>query len=63
MAAESLADADALRTALLQAVSHDLRTPLASVKASVTSLLQHDVSWTDEERQSSWRRSTRRRTG
>ena len=51
VAAESLADADALRTALLRAVSHDLRTPLASVKASVTSLMQHDVSWTDAERQ------------
>jgi two-component system, OmpR family, sensor histidine kinase KdpD len=34
-----------LRTALLAAVSHDLRTPLASIKASVTSLLAHDVDW------------------
>ena len=41
-----LAETDALRTALLRAVSHDLRTPLASIKASVTSLLQHDVDWT-----------------
>jgi two-component system sensor histidine kinase KdpD len=40
-----IAEADALRTALLRAVSHDLRTPLASIKASVSSLLQHDVSW------------------
>ncbi len=37
---------DALRTALLRSVSHDLRTPLASIKASVTSLLQDDVDWT-----------------
>ena len=51
VAAESLADADALRTALLRAVSHDLRTPLASVKASVTSLHAADVSWADAERQ------------
>jgi two-component system sensor histidine kinase KdpD len=33
-------------------VSHDLRTPLASIKAAVTSLLQRDVEWsTDEERE------------
>ena len=34
-----------LRTALLAAVSHDLRTPLASIKAAATSLLQPDVEW------------------
>ena len=49
-AAATLADTDALRTALLQAVSHDLRTPLASIKASATSLLQDDVAWSDKER-------------
>lgn len=36
---------DAYRTSLLRAVSHDLRTPLTSVKASVTSLLASDVEW------------------
>jgi two-component system, OmpR family, sensor histidine kinase KdpD len=46
--AEGLAEANELRTALLAAVSHDLRTPLASIKASVTSLLQRDVHWTPE---------------
>lgn len=46
--AEDLAEANALRTALLAAVSHDLRTPLASIKASVTSLLQDDISWSPE---------------
>jgi two-component system sensor histidine kinase KdpD len=46
--AEGLAEANALRTALLAAVSHDLRTPLASIKASVSSLLQRDVEWTPE---------------
>jgi len=47
-AAESaeLAETDRLRTALLRAVSHDLRTPLSSIKAAVTSLLQGDVDWT-----------------
>jgi two-component system, OmpR family, sensor histidine kinase KdpD len=43
-AAEGLAEANELRTALLAAVSHDLRTPLASIKAAVTSLLQPDVT-------------------
>jgi two-component system sensor histidine kinase KdpD len=38
-----------LRTALLSAVSHDLRTPLASIKASVSSLRAHDVEWSPDE--------------
>jgi two-component system, OmpR family, sensor histidine kinase KdpD len=41
--AEGLQEGNALRTALLAAVSHDLRTPLAGIKASVTSLLQRDI--------------------
>ena len=49
--AAHLADANALRTALLQAVSHDLRTPLATIKASATSLLQSDVTWDAAQRQ------------
>jgi two-component system sensor histidine kinase KdpD len=44
-----LAQANDLRTALLAAVSHDLRTPLASIKAAATSLLQGDVSWSDQQ--------------
>jgi two-component system sensor histidine kinase KdpD len=40
-----------LRTALLAGVSHDLRTPLASIKAAATSLLQKDVVWTPEAEQ------------
>ena len=43
--AEGLAETDRLRTALLGAVSHDLRTPLASIMASVTSLLETDIDW------------------
>jgi len=43
--AEALAEGNRMRTALLAAVSHDLRTPLASVKASVSSLRQTDVAW------------------
>ena len=48
--AARLTEADLLRTALLQAVSHDLRTPLASIKASATSLLQSDVAWSPAQR-------------
>jgi two-component system sensor histidine kinase KdpD len=39
-----------MRTALLAAVSHDLRTPLASAKAAVTSLRSPDVNWAAEDR-------------
>jgi two-component system sensor histidine kinase KdpD len=49
--AEILRRTDQLRTALLNAVSHDLRTPLATIIASAGSLRQHDVSWTGEERE------------
>jgi two-component system sensor histidine kinase KdpD len=48
--AEILTRSDQLKSALLSAVSHDLRTPLASIKASATSLLQTDVNWSDEDR-------------
>ncbi len=50
--AEILQRTDTLKTALLNAVSHDLRTPLASIIASAGSLRQRDVEWTDAERQS-----------
>jgi two-component system sensor histidine kinase KdpD len=48
---EILRRTDQLRTTLLNAVSHDLRTPLATIIASAGSLRQKDVTWTDEERQ------------
>ena len=38
-----------MRAALLAGVGHDLRTPLASVKAAVSSLRQDDVAWTAAE--------------
>jgi two-component system, OmpR family, sensor histidine kinase KdpD len=47
--AEALAEGNRMRTALLAAVSHDLRTPLASIKASVSSLRQTDVAWTPQD--------------
>ena len=49
-AAVPLAEADRMRTALLNAVSHDLHTPTASAKAAVSSLLSRDVTWTAEDR-------------
>lgn len=44
-AVAELSEANTLRSALLAAVSHDLRTPLASIKAAVTSLLSREVKW------------------
>ncbi|MBF8185738.1 sensor histidine kinase KdpD [Nonomuraea sp. K274] len=48
--ARPLAEADRMRTALLAAVSHDLRTPLASAKAAVESLGNTDIAWSDHDR-------------
>ncbi|MFJ4714127.1 ATP-binding protein [Streptomyces sp. NPDC088785] len=47
--ARSLAEGNRIRTALLAAVSHDLRTPLAGIKASVSSLRSEDVEWSPED--------------
>jgi len=47
--ASVLAEANALRSALLQAVSHDLRTPLAAIKASASSLAEGDIQWSPED--------------
>jgi two-component system sensor histidine kinase KdpD len=47
--ARELAEGNRIRTALLAAVSHDLRTPLAGIKAAVSSLRSQDVEWSDED--------------
>jgi len=47
--AQALAEADRLRRALLSAVSHDLRTPLAAVKAAVSSLRSDDIEFSPED--------------
>ncbi|MFI0464298.1 DUF4118 domain-containing protein [Saccharopolyspora sp. 5N102] len=47
--ARQLTAANQMRTALLAAVSHDLRTPLASATAAVESLLSDDVAWSEED--------------
>jgi two-component system sensor histidine kinase KdpD len=46
---DALERANELRTALLRAVSHDLRSPLSAIQASVTSMLQEDVQWPPED--------------
>ncbi|MFD9128887.1 ATP-binding protein [Kitasatospora sp. NPDC059571] len=47
---EPIRAADRMRTALLAAVSHDLRTPLAAALASVGSLRSPEVSFSEEDR-------------
>ncbi|TQK51370.1 two-component system sensor histidine kinase KdpD [Streptomyces sp. SLBN-118] len=47
--ARRLAEGNRIRTALLAAVSHDLRTPLAAIKAAVSSLRSDDVAWSEED--------------
>ncbi|MGW3956283.1 ATP-binding protein [Streptomyces sp. NPDC004752] len=47
---EPVKAADRLRTALLRAVGHDLRTPLAAGWAAVTSLRGRDVAFSAEDR-------------
>lgn len=49
--ASALSQSDELKSALLAAVSHDLRTPLASIKAAATSLLDDSIAWDAETRQ------------
>lgn len=46
-----LAEADSLRSALLAAVSHDLRTPLAAIKASTSTLISVGDSVSQDDRQ------------
>ena len=61
--ATALAKANELRTALLAAVSHDLRTPLASIRASATSLLSDEIDWDPAAARNCCRRSTRKPSG
>ncbi len=43
-------ESDALKSALLQSVSHDLRTPLASIRAAAGSLMDREVDLGPEDR-------------
>ncbi|NUP74993.1 MAG: DUF4118 domain-containing protein [Sinomonas sp.] len=45
-----LEEGNTIRTSILRAVSHDLRTPLSGIKLSVSSLRQPDVAFTPGER-------------
>ncbi len=47
--ADRLRQSDVVRTAILAAVSHDLRTPLATIKASMSSLRDSTVTWSDQD--------------
>ncbi len=42
-------EADQMRSALLAAVSHDLRGPLASTKAAISSLLNREIDWSKQD--------------
>ena len=46
-----LAESNTMRTSILRAVSHDLRTPLAGIKLAVGGLRQPDIRYTPEEQQ------------
>jgi two-component system sensor histidine kinase KdpD len=48
--AEALRESDQLKDVLLGSVTHDLRTPLASIKAAVSSLLEPNMTWSEDER-------------
>ena len=48
--ARQLTEIDRLRTAILRAVGHDLRTPLAAIKAAASSLHSADVQFTAGDR-------------
>lgn len=49
--ADELGQVDRMRTSLLAAVGHDLRSPLSAAKAAIGSLREDDVAWTPEEQQ------------
>ncbi len=44
-----LTEGNRIRTALLAAVSHDLRSPLAAIKAAISSLRNADIVWSPED--------------
>jgi K+-sensing histidine kinase KdpD len=46
-----LEEVDRARTALLGAVSHDLRTPLSAIAAAASDLREADVEFSDDQRQ------------
>ena len=53
--AEVARRSEALMGALLDSVSHDLRTPLATIRAAAGSMLDEGVAWSPDERMSALR--------
>ena len=53
--AEVARRSEGLMSALLDSVSHDLRTPLATIRAAAGGMLDEGVAWTSEERMSALR--------
>ena len=47
-AAAAAREADNLKSSLLSSVSHELKTPLAALTATVSNLLESDVAWDEE---------------
>lgn len=48
--ARVLEESDRLKSALLSSVSHEFRTPLATIKAATTSLLSDQIPWEAQDR-------------
>jgi two-component system sensor histidine kinase KdpD len=47
--AEALRQADEMKSALMASISHDLKTPLAGIKAAISSLLDERINWSHED--------------
>jgi two-component system sensor histidine kinase KdpD len=47
--AQALREADEMKTALMASISHDLKTPLAGIKAAITSVLDKNIRWSEED--------------
>jgi two-component system sensor histidine kinase KdpD len=47
--AEALREADEMKSALMASISHDLKTPLAGIKAAISSLLDKRIHWSDDD--------------
>lgn len=45
---------DRSRAALLAAIGHDLRTPIATIKATTSGVLAHDVDWSEADLRDAW---------
>ncbi len=49
--AETLRRSDSVKTAVIQAVSHDLRTPLATIEQALDGLQSNDLELTEDDRE------------